>query len=108
MIRVKRGAEIGRKGIYRYAVSIHGSLVEGVSREPLLDACRKIKSILGPTSQRVGLFREGRDEPDVTCDLNWGAGRTVRESPSLCFAAFKSFTPWVKDDCRADQVDMMG
>ena len=59
MIRVERGAETS-PGVFAYTVPSLG--LSGRSRQPLLDACRQIKSLLGPTGQLAGLFREGHSE----------------------------------------------
>ena len=48
MIRVERGDEIS-PGVFAYNVPSLG--LSGRSRQPLLDACRHIKSLLGPTGQ---------------------------------------------------------
>jgi len=53
--------------------------LEGLSREPLLDACRKLKRTGEPLAQPVGLFRGWRSIPDLTCTVEAGAGVTVRE-----------------------------
>ena len=75
MIRVERGDEIS-PGIFAYTVPSLG--LSGRSRQPLLDACRQIKSLLGPTGQLAGLFREGHSEWDIRCRVDVGAELTVR------------------------------
>ena len=74
VIRIERHEEV-RPGVWRYTVP--GIGIEGRSRQPLLDACRQIRAILGDTSQRAGLFREGRTEADISCSVNKGALLTV-------------------------------
>jgi hypothetical protein len=86
MIRVIRGREVDgpegekdgkrRHGVFEYH-ALRYSLVCGYSRQPLLDACRQLKSLYGLTGGRVGLFREGRDTPDLSCSLEVGAATTV-------------------------------
>ena len=71
MFKVELIEEIKKRGVFRYRVA--GLPIEGQSRQPLLDACREIKRILGPTEQRAGLFREGRSSPDLSCTVEWGA-----------------------------------
>jgi hypothetical protein len=44
-----------------------------------LDACRQLKSLYAPTAQLAGLFRKGRDNPDLTSSLDVGAATTVSE-----------------------------
>jgi hypothetical protein len=86
VIRIERHEEV-RPGIWRYTVPGFG--IEGRSRQPLLDACRQIKSLLGPTSQLAGLFREGRSEPDISCSVRWGAEHTVRDDGRVRFAKYR-------------------
>ena len=80
MIRVERGQEV-RPGIFEYRVIHVGREIGGCSRQPLLDACRKIRAIdMGVAgAEIVGLFRKGKLEPDVSCQLEWGAMHTITE-----------------------------
>jgi hypothetical protein len=89
-LRVERGAEVA-PGVFAY--SIPSLRIAGKSRQPLLDACRQINSILGPTKSRVALFREGYSEPDIACSVEWGAGRTVFD-PSKGRIRFAEFHPF--------------
>ena len=60
--------------------------------KPLLDACRQIRAILGDTSQRAGLFREGRTEADISCSVNKGALLTVEDGPQgIRFRKYREF-----------------
>lgn len=76
MIRIDKGAEVS-PGVWEFRSAVYP--VCGKSRQPLLDACRQLKLILGDTSQRAGLFRTGHDEPDISCSVEVGAGLTVAE-----------------------------
>jgi hypothetical protein len=76
MIRIERGREVG-PGIYEYRVL--GQPIFGKSRQPLLDACRQIKALGGPTKQRAGVFREGSNVADISCAVETGALVTVSE-----------------------------
>ena len=90
VIRIDLGNEI-KPGIFEYRIP--SLRVEGRSRQPLLDACRRIRSILGPTAEFAGLFREGRTQWDLRCPVNVGAGLTVKE-PSvgkIRFALYQEF-----------------
>jgi hypothetical protein len=83
MIRIIKIAEIdGRghrgRGVFAYHAPEY-PLVRGFSRQPLLDACRQLKSIYGVTAKRVGLFREDRDTPDISCSIEVGASTTVSD-----------------------------
>ena len=77
MIRVELGGEVDRHGRWRWTCPRYG--LRGVSRQPLLDACREIKRMGGDTAEAVGLFREARSTPDMTCGVGWGADHTVSE-----------------------------
>jgi hypothetical protein len=87
MIKIFRGAEVdGPKGeggprghgIWAYHAPGYPQVC-GYSRQPLLDACRQLKSLYGVSAARAGLFREGRDIPDITCSVEVGAATTVGE-----------------------------
>jgi hypothetical protein len=87
MIKIILGAEVDgpkgeaggkRHGVFAYRAD-HYPLVCGFSRQPLLDACHQLKSLYGPHGERVGLFREGRDTPDISCSVEVGAATTVKE-----------------------------
>lgn len=88
-IRVERGAEV-RPGVFAWRVP-----VLGLSRQPLLDACREIKSILGGTGSHAALFRPGRTHWDARCSVEWGAAHAVKEpsSGSIRFSKYKTFEP---------------
>ena len=77
MIRVELGEEVNRHGRWRWTCPRYA--LRGVSRQPLLDACREIKSMGGDTALLVGLFREARSTPDMTCSVGCGASHSVRE-----------------------------
>jgi hypothetical protein len=91
MIRVERGAEIS-PGVFAYTVPSLG--LSGRSRQPPLDACRQIKSLLGPTGQLAGLFRKGHSEWDIRCPVDGGAEFTVKEESAsgVRLARHKPFT----------------
>ena len=76
MIRIERGGEIG-PGIYEYRV--WGHPIFGKSRQPLLDACRQLKAMGGPTNTTAGVFREGSMVADISCSVEVGAATTVSE-----------------------------
>ena len=100
VIRIDLGEEVDgdgpragrRHGIFEYSC-VQYPLVRGYSRQPLLDACRQLKSLYAPTAQFAGLFREGRDTPDLTCSLDVGAATTVSEPDSgdIRFAKYRAF-----------------
>src|SRR6516162_5779645 len=50
------------------------------SERPIASApLRQIKSLLGPTGQLAGLFREGHSEWDIRCRVDVGAELTAKE-----------------------------
>jgi hypothetical protein len=99
MIKIKLGAEVDgpkgdkcRHGIFAYSCPAYPS-VFGNSHQPLLDACRQLKRILGDTAEAAGLFREGRTIPDISCPVKDGALLTVAEPSkgSIHFAKYRPF-----------------
>jgi hypothetical protein len=76
----------------RYLVCVPSYRLSFKSKLPLLDACRRIKSMGGDTSAVCGLFRKGRSEPDATCTVEGGAGFTVSESAGR--PRFQKFRPF--------------
>jgi len=93
MIRVERGQEVS-PGIWEYSVPSLG--IEGRSHQPLLDACRKIKRTSDATGDRqIGIYREGRTDPDMTCSVEIGAAYTVSEPAkggAPKFVLYREFT----------------
>ena len=54
--------------VYKYQVAFPGQpsrILEGSSRQPMLDACRELKSMGEALSAKCGLFRKGSSEPDL-------------------------------------------
>jgi hypothetical protein len=93
MFRVEIVEEVKNRGVFRYRVA--GLPIAGCSRQPLLDACREIKRISGPTASLAGLFRAGRPTPDLFCPVEWGAAHTVEERSTggIKFAKYREFDP---------------
>jgi hypothetical protein len=89
-IRVERGAEVS-PGVFAWRVPCMG--LSGRSHQPLLDACRQIKRILGDTGDRAALFRPGRSSWDMRCAVERGAARTVKEPSKghIHFAKYRQF-----------------
>ena len=77
MIRVELGEEVHRRGKWRWSAG--GGALSGLSRQPLLDACRALKRMGAAGDTVVGLFRAGRTIPDLTCRVRWGVRKTVNE-----------------------------
>ncbi len=76
MIRVER-EEKGKYGKYRYHVA--GWVVAGLSRQPLLDACRAVHAMGADPSREIGLFRETSDIWDLRTTVGYGASKTIAE-----------------------------
>jgi hypothetical protein len=88
-IKVIRGQQLAN-GTYPYRVE--GFAVDGVSRQPLLDACRQLKRLGADPSRQVCLFREGRDDWDLRASVGDGAGLTVTEDArGVRFSKFREF-----------------
>jgi hypothetical protein len=95
MIRIERGQEV-KPGIWEYTVP--AMPIAGHSSQPLLDACRQIQAILGdPCREHAGIWREGKDQPDMTCAVDVGARYRVAEDTKSRprFRKFESFDPSV-------------
>jgi hypothetical protein len=100
MIKIELGAEIdgpnptnGKShGIFAYSCAAYPEVC-GYSHQPLLDACRQLKRILGDTAEAAGLFREGRNTPDISCSISDGAELTVAEPKNgkIHFAKYRPF-----------------
>jgi hypothetical protein len=100
MIRVERGAEVS-PGVFAWHVPVLG--LSGRSHQPLLDACRQLKSLYGVTAQAAGLFREGRDTPDLWCSVSVGAETTVSEpdNGATRFVKYRPFPQRVRTEAEA-------
>jgi hypothetical protein len=95
MIRIDRGKQV-KPGVYEYSVT--GMGIGGHSSQPLLDACRQIQAILGdPCHQQAAIYREGKDQPDMTCPVDVGAKYRVAEDikNGPRFRKFEPFDPSV-------------
>jgi hypothetical protein len=82
MIRVDLGKEVlQRNKASKWHWRIAGTSLEGVSREPLFDACRMIKRTgCQDSSTAIGLFRLGREIADLSCSVDVGSRLTVVEN----------------------------
>lgn len=89
MIKVVRGSDADHPGLFEWWVP--GSDLRGRSRQPLLDACRALKSTGGDTSDECGLFREGNLVPDLSCTIGIGAGLAVEENLRGSAPYFRKF-----------------
>jgi hypothetical protein len=73
--------------------------LEGISRQPLLDACRHLQRLGAAPSEAVGLFRAGKSGPDLVSSVGVAAALTVEENDRFGprFAKFKPFVPIVRN-----------
>jgi hypothetical protein len=109
LIRIIRGAEVDgpkgeaarRHGIWAYWAPLW-PLCRGFSRQPLLDACRLLKSLYGLTSQSAGVFREGCLTADLTCRIDDGASVTVE---GIYFKKYKPFE--IEDEDAASESEQL-
>ena len=81
----------GKNG--KYAWTCEGPLLSGLSRQPLLDACRALKLMGVDPRSHAGLFRKGRSKPDLFCTVECGSRYTVKEGDASGpkFAKFEEF-----------------
>jgi hypothetical protein len=92
VIRIDRGAEVA-PGIWKYSVSGYPQIC-GRSRQPLLDACRQLKTLHGLTAESAGLFRDGFEVADISCLVGAGARLTICE-PDRGRIRFEKYKPFV-------------
>ena len=66
---------------------------EGLSHEPLLDACRRVKSMGGDTAAVAGLFHEGANVWALRTNVGIGANLTVfeRDRGNIKFGRYREF-----------------
>jgi hypothetical protein len=90
MYRIERGAEVSPG---RWSWVVAGTDLRGVSHQPLLDACRAIKTLDGYTcGQQAAIWREGMVEWDVCCTVEGGAALTVSDGDKrIRFMKWKPF-----------------
>ncbi|KRR21341.1 hypothetical protein CQ14_06745 [Bradyrhizobium lablabi] len=97
MIRIDLVEEIDRAGDHRRGIwHWRCEALSGFSRQPLLDACRELQRIGANPAERAGLFREGKNVPDLWCRIDVGARTTVDEAGPW-FAKFKPFDPQLRN-----------
>jgi hypothetical protein len=88
MTRVEGGAEIS-PGICEYSVRGYPDIC-GRSRQPLLDACRQLKSMGGLTDHRAGVFRDGSGVADISGVAREEAELTVSKSSEASFVKYRA------------------
>jgi len=88
MTRVERGTEIW-PGIWEYSVRGYPNIC-GRSRQPLLDACRQLKSMRGLTDHRAGVFRDGSGVADISGVVGEGAELTVSKPSGVSFVKYRT------------------
>jgi hypothetical protein len=82
-------------GAFLYGVQgvngVDGDFVDGCSREPLLDACRKLKRMGVSSGNEIGLFYPDRSDWVLRTTIGYGASQTVDERKQVRFRKFKEF-----------------
>jgi len=108
MIKIVKGAEVdgprGEAGGKRHGVFAYhgpGAVPACVRFLPSAAPGRQLKSLYGVTGTPVGLFREGRETPDISCPVESGAAATVKEPDNgvLKFGKYRAFK-WKPVDSR--------
>jgi hypothetical protein len=96
MIKVEREeTSVDGKGIkWRWFVRGRPDLC-GLSSEPLLDACRAVKSMGADPLEEIAIFRPGRAAWDMRTTVGYGASKTVRErrDGGVLFVDYVPFDP---------------
>jgi hypothetical protein len=75
MIRVQITGE--PKGHGKFTWTAEDQRLSGLSRQPLLDACRALAAIGLADHETVGIYRGDRLE--MSCQLGWGRKKTIVE-----------------------------
>jgi hypothetical protein len=82
-------------GVYAYwAKTPDGKTVEGYSKEPLLDACRQLKSMGVEPARQVAMYWPGEKDWAIRCGVKWGAAHTIEErsvDSGLRVARYRAF-----------------
>ena len=93
MIKVILGEEVrSQNKASKWRWRIEGAGLEGLARDPLLDACRAImRSDSATARQQIGIYRHGKDKADMFCTVAAGAKLTVREDEK----AGPVFVKWI-------------
>ena len=81
-------------GTFAYEGTYIGAPYSGLSRQPLLDACRQLKRMGAATTDEAQLFRPGKSDWDLRCSVGWGASRSVGEAIGTRFVKWQPFTAW--------------
>jgi hypothetical protein len=69
-----------RPGEFQFELTGAGATpIKGVSRQPLLNACRILKRMGVDGGGYCGLFRPGREDWDLRCKIGVGAELTVSD-----------------------------
>lgn len=98
MIEIERDEKpvepLGPEAAPRYAWTVRGRPeIGGISREPLLSACRLLKSLGAATDETVAVFRPGHAEWDMRTTVGYGSSITVEESQKVSprFKPYREF-----------------
>lgn len=85
--------ELKGRGVFQWHVRGRPK-IRGISREPLLDACRKLKSLGENPLSYAGLFRPERQDWDVRTTIREGAATTVFDPPTGGGPRFVRYKPF--------------
>jgi len=75
MIKVQITGE--PKGHGKFLWTVEGTPLCGLSRQPLLDACRVVSRLGAQDEATIGLYRG--DKLSMTCQVGYGRRVTIRE-----------------------------
>lgn len=82
------------RGLFPFSCPAYPA-VSGVSRAPLLDACRQLKLLGVAARVKVAVFREGGRDWDLRCGVGWGAERVIEERADRGLR-LRKWQPWPK------------
>jgi hypothetical protein len=76
---------------WKWKLLYGGALLEGLSSEPMLDACRALKRMGASPGELVGLFCEGSSVWSLRTTVGYGAGLTVEDGNTA--TRFRKYVP---------------
>jgi hypothetical protein len=88
-----------RPGVFAWRAAWDGRIVEGRSREPLLDACRELKRMGVEPLTYAGLFWPGRPDWALRTRIGTGADLTTEDGPTG--SRFRRFRPFALNTAHA-------
>lgn len=94
MYRIELGSRIKPDKV-EWIVTHAGAILQGISHEPLLDACRQLKQAGADPRAWACAYRPGREDWDIRCRVGVGAGLMTMDTAGgrMGFRKYKSYNP---------------